>query len=320
MIVKLKPKLALSLVQAQSIVDRAAPGRMVARVSELQGGEISAIFQIDLADGSRSLILKVYPDSLHWKMRKEVTVSRLLEGRLTVPVPRIILADDTKLLLDLNYIVMSKLDGGSLIERERDGALGPSKILTVYSQMGKALLEIHAITMEAFGYIGPDGVLSPHATNRSYMSTQFARKLAEFTERGGPAGTASRFNSFVEDRLTLLEACAVPRLCHCDFHTGNILVAERNGALGLSGLLDMENAIAGDPLMDIARTLNYAIRDDETKKAGFMAGYGRIERPNLKETLALYKFYDLLELWCWWTQIGDHERVAGLMPSLQRYA
>ena len=320
MIVKLKPRLVL--LPCPGAVDRGSrrAGRVAAGVSELQGGEISAIFQIDLADGSPSFVLKVYPDALHWKMRKEVTVSRLLEGRLTVPTPRIILADDSKRLLDLNFIVMSKLDGRSLIERERDRAFGPSEILAIYGQMGKVLREIHALSMNAFGYIGPDGVLDPQATNRGYMSAQFARKLAEFTERGGPAGMASRFGSFVEERSTLLDACTAPRLCHCVFNPGNILVSDRNGELGLSGILDMENAIAGDPLMDIARTLNYAIRDDETKKAGFTAGYGSIERPDLEETLALYKFYDLLELWCWWRQIGDHARADRLMPSLEFYA
>ncbi len=70
MVVKLKPILVVSDVQAQAIIDCVAPGRTVARVSELQRGEISAVFEITLADGPPAFVLKVYPDSMHWKMQK----------------------------------------------------------------------------------------------------------------------------------------------------------------------------------------------------------------------------------------------------------
>jgi hygromycin-B 7''-O-kinase len=101
-----KPDLVVSKADAQIIVDRVVVGRTVAAIANIQGGAISALFEIAFGDDHEPLVLKVYPDDLHWKMRKEVTVSSLIQNRLTVPVPRILLADDTKSVLKFNFILM----------------------------------------------------------------------------------------------------------------------------------------------------------------------------------------------------------------------
>jgi hygromycin-B 7''-O-kinase len=96
-----KPEIAISVAQAQAIIDRAGGGRKVARLSVLHGGEIGAVYEIRMTDGLASLVLKIYPQSLPWKMQKEALVSGWLHDRLSVPVPRILLADDTKSVIDL---------------------------------------------------------------------------------------------------------------------------------------------------------------------------------------------------------------------------
>ena len=71
--------------------------------------------------------------------------------------------------------------------------------------------------------------------------------------------------------------------------------------------------------MDLAKTLAYSVRDDETRRAGLFAGYGPIDRRNWPETLTLYRFYRAIDLWAWWTQIGDHQRAASMVADLERY-
>ena len=82
----LKPRLAISIDQAEAIAARAAPRSPVLGITELHGGEISAVFEIALANAP-SCVLKVYPASLQWKMAKEVYVVGLLRG-VSTPVPR----------------------------------------------------------------------------------------------------------------------------------------------------------------------------------------------------------------------------------------
>jgi aminoglycoside phosphotransferase (APT) family kinase protein len=310
-----KPDIAVSLAEAQTIVDRVGDDQAVAQVSRLHGGAIGAIYAIDLLGGAPSLVLKVYPESLHWKMQKEVNVCALLSGQISVPVPRILLADDSKSLVGLNYVLMSKLGGAVL--RTLEPALGDAELFYAYSQMGEVLREIHGIPLQSFGYIGPDGVWMPHASNRAYMSFQFDNKLTEFVERGGDPTLGDRLRAIVRERGYLLEACRMARLCHYDFHSGNVLVERSDGSLGLSGILDFESAIAGDPLMDIAKAFYYFTPDDEPKKAGLLAGYGAIERGDRQETLDLYRLYATLELWCWMAQIGNRKPLARLAEDLR---
>jgi aminoglycoside phosphotransferase (APT) family kinase protein len=92
------------------------------------------------------------------------------------------------------------------------------------------------------------------------------------------------------------DGCTGANPCHYDFHTGNALAVRRAGSLRLTGIVDLENAIAGDPLMDLAKTLAYSVRDDETRRAGLLAGYGPIDRRNCRETPTLYQFHGAIEI------------------------
>jgi hypothetical protein len=91
---KLRPDLQISVATAQSIVDATGSEGAVTKISMLHGGEIAAVHEIGFADPThRALVLKVYPDDLHWKMQKEVTVIGLVKDRLGVPAPKIRFAE-----------------------------------------------------------------------------------------------------------------------------------------------------------------------------------------------------------------------------------
>jgi aminoglycoside phosphotransferase (APT) family kinase protein len=99
-----------------------------------------------------------------------------------------------------------------------------------------------------------------------------------------------------------------------------VLAESNDGTLRLSGILDFESAIAGDPLMDIAKALYYFTPEDEPKKAGLLAGYGALDRGDWRETLDLYRLYATLQLWCWMAQIGNREPLDSLAEDLRRSA
>ncbi|GIQ77874.1 phosphotransferase family protein [Bradyrhizobium sp. RD5-C2] len=309
---QLKPRLAISIDQAQAIIDRVAPRRRVAGITELRGGEISTILEIVLADAPNR-ILKVYPAQLHWKMAKEVYVHGLLRDA-DIPVPRILLADDTRSVIDLSFVLMSKLDGVEL--SRRDPELSHQEQFAIFAEMGAALRRINEITLDSFGYIGPSGVWTPHPTNRAYMSAQFDRKLTEFCTRGGDRALAERLRTGIAARAHLLDAADRPRLCHYDLHAGNVLVTPE-GKSQLCCIVDFENATAGDPLMDIAKALYYFTPKDAARREGLLAGYGALDRPDWKATIALYRLASMLELWCWFAQIGKADALAGLTRELE---
>jgi aminoglycoside phosphotransferase (APT) family kinase protein len=314
-----KPELQISPSVAQAIVNRVADNQTVEKVSELAGGEISAVYAIELT-GAPPLVLKVYSEMMHWKMQKEALIYGWLEGKLDVPAPRILLVDDTKSLINLNFLVMNKLDGHVLGGFEP--TLARTELLDAYNQMGRLFRQIHEIAMESFGYIGATGILPAYPGNRAYLSFQFEKKHREFAERGGDRRLGGRLERLIGERAHLLDTCTAARLCHYDFYTGNVVAQRRNGSLRLSGIFDFENAIAGDPMMDMAKTLYYLEHfstGNEAKVAALLAGYGPLDRPHADETLALYRLYCMLELWCWFAQTADAEKLSELTTHLEAY-
>jgi len=307
------PALEVPLATAQSIVDRVLAGQQVTDVCNIHGGEIAAVYKITFEGPHPQIVLKVYPDTLHWKMRKEANVISLVQSQLSVPMPRILLADDSKQIIALNFILMTKLDGEILAGLEP--VLTSDELLSSYSQIGKLLHELHSLSMNAFGYIGANGIVTEHATNHAYVSVEFDRKLKAFTERGGAVGLARRVAEYVARWAHLLQECTRPVLCHNDLHAGNLLADYSAGSLRLAGVLDFEGALAGDPLMDIAKALYYLT--DDTKTA-LLYGYGDTGRRHWSETLDLYHLYFVLELWCWMAQIGNKEPLDKLTSDLER--
>jgi len=307
---ELKPRLAISIDRVRAIV-RQVSSQEVRDVTELHGGEISTVLEISLADAP-ACILKIYPASLQWKMAKEVYVLGLLRD-LGVAIPKILLADETRSVIDLNYLLMTRLDGTVLGQRE--ATLSDAELFDIYAEMGVALRQINDVTLDSFGYIGPNGVWTSHPSNHAYMSAQFERKLMEFGTRGGDPALAARIRGSVTARQHLFNAASTPRLCHYDFHAGNVLVTSQ-GQPHLSGIVDFENATSGDPLMDVAKALYYFKAKDAPKRDGLLTGYGTIERPDWQQTLGLYRLYCTLELWCWMAQIGKSDTLAGLTREL----
>jgi aminoglycoside phosphotransferase (APT) family kinase protein len=310
----IKPSLDVGAQVAQMIVDRVCPGAAVASVARIHGGEIAAIHEIGLSNGA-SLVLKLYPDFVRWKMSKEAGVARLIDGRLGVASPRVLLTDDSKQLLDLNFLVMTKLGGSSL--GWLLSSLTVAQRASAYGQIGRLLRDFHRIPMQAFGYIGGDGISTRYATNHDYVTSQFDRKLKEFVDRGGTSELARRIEQHVATRTHLLNGCTGPVLCHNDLHAGNLLTTVVSGDARLTGVLDFEGALAGDPLKDIAKALYYL---DDADRQAVLTGYGDTGRTRAEATLALYHLLFVLELWCWMAQIGNPAPLARLALDLERFS
>jgi hygromycin-B 7''-O-kinase len=170
--------------------------------------------------------------------------------------------------------------------------------------------------MEAFGYIGPNGIWTAHPSNYAYITSQFDRKLEDFTQRGGDTTLARRVAEYVAKRGDLLRECTNPVLCHIDLHAGNLFAGMTSGAVRLCGVLDFEGALAGDPLKDVAKALYYL--GDEAKNA-LLEGYGGMERAHWAQALRFYHLLFILELWCWMDLIGNKQPLDELALDLERY-
>jgi hygromycin-B 7''-O-kinase len=258
-------------------------------VSPLDGGAVHANYALETRDGRR-LALKVYRGELSWKLDKEAYLLDLVRSRLSLPVPEIVHVGQAAL-------VMTLLPG-------RPARFSGDDPLEVSRQLGALLRELHTITFDSFGYI-ETRVTSPVPSNVEYMRRRVDRKV-----RSGPPGLQDALIRYFANGEGAFVGCETPVLCHNDAHDANVLVEDGR----ITGLVDWENAVAADPLLDLAKAWAFSDgRSQETLEA-LIDGYGPL-RADWREAFDLYVVDHLLELGVWFAQLG----VTDPLPELEGY-
>ena len=280
------------------MVAKASPGSEVADVVQRTGGQLSTVFEVRRTDAD-PLIVKVYSAEWTWKQAKEVHVYGLLAAELDGSIPRVIHAeparkndghapkDDGPEGEHDAFTILTKLDGVPLSETE------PPDWRATYVELGQLLARVHRIPQPAYGYL-TDRILEPVPDNDQYMRRQFAKKLDEFDQLGGDLGLRAAIRAYVDKRSGLFAANPSAVLCHNDFHEGNVLVDPVSWRV--TGFIDVENAIAADPLIDLAKTASYSIRGNADKLAGLVEGYGALP-DDWEDRIRLYRANDLVHDW-----------------------
>lgn len=218
-------------------------------VQELKEGWFNVAYDIKLADG-RNVILKIAPpedaEIMAYEkniMETEVSSMRLVRSNPAIPVPEIYFYDQARDLVDADYFFMERLHGENL-ERAK-GRLPPDELSRIMAETGRIVREINGFKGAYFGYPG----------NRELRADDwpaaFELILDSVLEDGRRKGVDYR-----RDRADIREAAlrhfaaldevAEPRLVHWDAWDSNFFVAEGK----VTGLLDFERALWGDPLME----------------------------------------------------------------------
>lgn len=305
---------ALSLRSAETIVRRVHPGASVTEVLTRTGGELSAVVEIRCAPPVPPVIVKFYAEEWRWKQEKEVHIYHLLEHHGIRSVPTVLHTEAADGPSGRAHTVMTRVEGQPLSAVAAD--LDAAAVGGIYEQMGALLAQVHRIPQESYGYLTTH-ILEPESSNSDYMQRQFAKKLGEFAELGGDPALGDAIGAKVRDGSGLFDRCSQPTLCHNDFHEGNVLVRRGTGGWEVTGFIDVENAVAADPLIDLAKTEYYSIRGDRLKGAALRRGYGALPA-DWAERTELYRLYHALELWDWFASIGRTDPLPGIAEDLVR--
>ncbi|MEV0194546.1 aminoglycoside phosphotransferase family protein [Kitasatospora purpeofusca] len=300
---------------AEPLVREVFPEAEVIELLPRTGGRLSTVYELRCADPAQSVILKVYAPEWAWKQAKEVHVYRILAGLGPLPVPRVLHHTPDGAPDGRAVTVLGLLDGRPLSEASKD--LDAEQIPSFYREMGAALATIHQVGQEAYGYL-TDRILDPRPDNGNYMRHQFAKKLAEFRTLGGDERLHDAVARRIERDGALFDNCRAAVLCHNDLHEGNVLVTTGD-ATRVTGIIDVENAIAADPLIDLAKTDYYALGRGEPERRALLAGYGPLPA-DAPERLDLYRLYHALELWDWFRSIGTEDPLDAIAADIARLA
>jgi hygromycin-B 7''-O-kinase len=309
------PQPGVDLDAVAEVLQRIAPELTAVAVSRIDGGSISGAYEIACSDGADGLILKVYAEDSGWRLRKEADVYRILREHGVTSTARVLGgASKEDSPFGRPYMVMTRLNGTSL--GQAGAEMSADEVAECYRQMGEILAQIHGIRQEAFGYL-VDGVLDAMPTNLAYMTKLFAERAETYLKHGGDREIHDAAERYVAERADLFALCQTPVLVHSDFHEGNIIVDRTPHGPVVTGFVDMENAVAGDPLVDLAKTNYYSIRGDQRKLDALFAGYGSVP----EQWDARHRLYQLVhdfELLAWSHDIGDLRHLDGFAADVRK--
>jgi aminoglycoside phosphotransferase (APT) family kinase protein len=225
--------------------------RRLASSVELTEGWFNAAYALTLDDGRR-VVLKVAPppdvDVLGYEhdiMSAEVDALRMVRRSTSAPVPEVLWFDDEGRHLGTPCFLMTHLPGASLqsigeqiTAEERDA---------VERALGHHLREINAIRGPAFGLLA--ATADRHPTWRTAFGALFESVLAD-GERAGVELLIdyAEARTALERAASALDEVTEPRLVYWDLWEGNVLVDETTHRL--TGMLDLERALWGDPLIE----------------------------------------------------------------------
>jgi aminoglycoside phosphotransferase (APT) family kinase protein len=197
-------------------------------------------------------------------MAQEPQLHALLRAETTVPVAEVLAYDDSRTLLDRDYLIMARLPGRPLTEAH----LTEEQVEGVLERVGIYLAQMHALVADRYGYLGAHQPMEPQPTWVEAFGVMWNKLLDDVVACSGY--TPDEANAF-RHLLDLYQphfARPVPAsLLHMDVWSQNILVDD---AGRVTGLVDLDRALWGDPEIEFA-VLDYC----GISEPAFWRGYGR---------------------------------------------
>lgn len=275
------------------------PDAAIARCTELNDGFFNSAYRILFEDG-RDVVLKISPAPAAALLGYERDIMRgedvffRAAADCGVPLPEVMYSGFERTAIDGDFLVLSALEGVTWSSIE--DTLGDREKSALRTELGATVARLHTVTNPdgRFGYPAVRE-LSAHSWPEAYAA--MLGELLRDAERYDVAlpVPAQELRQLVADNAVHLAEVTVPRLVHFDLWTGNIFVSTppEGTARRITGLIDGERMIWGDPLMEfVGMDVFGRAEQDPDIAAGYLRAGGVIEAGEAAERrLTLYHLY-----------------------------
>lgn len=249
------------------------------QIVRVHGGTVNTAFRIDRGDDA-PLILRVAPSDAEaaagpsWLtshgLRREQTTIRLLSEDIASLMPRTVHFDDTRELIDRDWVMQTWVRGEAWAEIQSE--LTGSENARLWRELGRLTRGIHAIVGREFG--PPEAGLG-FATWSDQVRWDVTGFVVDASQFGLERAPFDRLVRIVDDAVPVLNRVTEARLIHSDLGLRHVFIArDASGVPSISGLIDFEFARFADPwsesvFIDEALTPHHDGRD-----VAFCEGYG----------------------------------------------
>lgn len=281
-------KSKLTYAQINEMVKQAFGNGMKAEIiTELTDGYFNTAYMITMTNGLKT-VLKVSPPKNVVLMRyeknimeTEVYVLNKLSSLGDIPVPKVLYYSQSGGIIENNFFFMEFVNGVPLNKIHSELTL--EQYSGISAELGIFLKKIHSIKAVYFGYIS-------QADKRFRTWDQaFLFMIRELLYDAEDAEVILPYDydkiySIIYEKREILNMVKTSSLIHKDLWEGNIFIDTKT--FKVTGILDCERAIYGDPLLD--PVCGFLLNNKD-----FMKSYtGRVQLEKEEEVrVILYKIY-----------------------------
>ncbi|MBO4927413.1 MAG: aminoglycoside phosphotransferase family protein [Clostridiales bacterium] len=273
--------------QSRETISRMAkeafPGKQIAEIKELTEGMCNVTYDIAFEDGTES-ILKIAAKDRRGNtsnevnlMRAEISAMKLASENCSFKVADIQYYDTSNTICDGNYFFMEKLPGDNyhLVK----GDMSEEAIAMVDTEIGKISRELSQVKNPDFGFLGEDKRFDSLFLFVKYMLENL---ISDAKKRDIDIVYNERtFIDQLEKDKSAFEAVKEASLVHWDMWEGNVFVKDGH----VSGIIDWERALWGEPFMDDRFRLH-------NRGEHFLEGFGQTTFS--EDELRRMRWYDII--------------------------
>lgn len=268
----------------------------VSKIKQAKGGMINDVFFIKV--GERELVLKVSPHEgprfggEYWALKQC--------SQNNIPVPKALALGTVrpKLPYPTRYLLATRIPGKRVQSPSRL-KLRSAKTSNYLRKAGYLLSKVHTIKTRGFGWLGTNGKGVYKSWKEFLLEPILNEKLLPYLSEEGfiDKNLEKSIPNFLnsEEEYLQLES---PFLLHGDFFLDHIFTNKGR----VSGVIDFENCISGDPLYDLATfELYHEVGRYPSPLPHFLEGYKNgFTKEDLERKIVFYKLQKALPLIWWW--------------------
>jgi hygromycin-B 7''-O-kinase len=254
---------------------------------------------VGLGDG---LILKLFPPMLRGQFLSERISLAQLRGRLSVPIPEIVLQGERD---QWPYLVITRLSG--ILGTEAWPALPEDQKERVLAQIGETIAQVQRAPVGELSLIEPGW--------EAFIRRQIRECRARHQRLGLPQKFLDGLDDFLGDALPLVPLNAPAVILTGEYIPENFLLSRDSGGWRLSGLIDFGDVMTGWGEYDLLGPSSFMTAGMPRRVRSLFEGFGYSNadiHPALKRRLMmlalLHRASDLKRQICiqdWQDKAGD---------------